>query len=212
MANVDWRLTGPEISTCNCYWGCPCQFNSRPSFGHCDAVMAMRIDRGHFGDVALDGVKWAGVYRWPRAIHEGNGEAMVVIGEGADERQRSALRTILAGKETEPGATVFNVFAATFTKVHKPVVRPIAFEVDLARCTGSFAVEGMFEATAGPIANPVTGAQHRATLSLPGGFEFQSAEFASSTARAQLPVVLQWEQRHAHLAMLDIGPRGPIRR
>lgn len=211
MAYVDWRLTGPEINTCNCNWGCPCQFNALPSHGNCDAVMGMRIDRGYFGEVSLDGVKWAGVYRWPRAIHEGNGEAMVVIDHAVTDRQRSALLTILAGKETEPGATIFNVFAATFTKVHRPVIKPIAFEVDIERCTGALSVDGMFEASAEPIVGPLSLTPLRATISLPGGFEFLTAEFGSGAAKAQQPAVMQWERRHAHVAMLDLGPRGPIR-
>jgi hypothetical protein len=50
MAYVDWRIKGPELSTCNCDWGCPCQFNALPSRGHCRAAVAMRIDEGHFGE------------------------------------------------------------------------------------------------------------------------------------------------------------------
>ena len=28
---VEWRLTGEEMSNCNCAWGCPCQFNAPPT-------------------------------------------------------------------------------------------------------------------------------------------------------------------------------------
>ena len=31
MAHVDWSIKGPEIATCNCDWGCPCQFNALPT-------------------------------------------------------------------------------------------------------------------------------------------------------------------------------------
>jgi hypothetical protein len=57
----------------------------------------------------------------------------------------------------------------------------------------------------------VTGQPHRVKLTLPRGFEFSEAEFASSTVRAQGAISLDWANRHAHLAMIHIGPTGPIR-
>ena len=97
MANVDWRIKGPELSVCNCQVGCPCQFNALPTHGHCRAAVAMRIDQGHFGDVPLDGLHWVSLVAWPGAIHEGDGQCLAVIDERADERQRTALLTILSG-------------------------------------------------------------------------------------------------------------------
>jgi hypothetical protein len=132
MAYVDWRINGPQFTTCNCQVGCPCQFNGLPTHGDCRAAVAMRIDQGHFGDVPLDGLHWVSLVAWPGAIHEGDGQCLAVIDERADEPQRSALLTILAGDETAPGATIFNVFASTFTTVHPPEFRPIVFSADIA--------------------------------------------------------------------------------
>ena len=73
MAYVDWRIKGPELSTCNCDWGCPCQFNALPSRGYCRAAVAMRIDEGHFGEVRLDGLHWVSLLAWPGPIHHGDG-------------------------------------------------------------------------------------------------------------------------------------------
>ena len=53
----------PEIATCNCAWGCPCQFNGLPTHGDCRAAVAMQIEKGHFGAVSLDGLKWVGLFR-----------------------------------------------------------------------------------------------------------------------------------------------------
>ena len=131
MTYVDWRMRGAEITSCNCDWGCPCQFNALPTHGDCRAVVAMRIDEGHFGDVPLSGLKWAATFAWPEAIHLGHGEAFIIIDDSADEAQRAALLTILSGQETEPGATVFSVFATTLETVHEPAFRPIDFAVDM---------------------------------------------------------------------------------
>ena len=208
MAFVDWRMRGPEITNCNCAWGCPCQFNALPTNGDCRAMVAMRIDEGHFGEVSLSGLHWAGMFAWPRAIHEGNGEAFVVVDARADEAQRSAILTILAGEETEPGATIFNVFATVIDTHHEPAFLPIDFEFDLERRTGRVAIEGIIDTNIDPIRNPITGDEHRARVSLPGGFEYKEAEYASGETRATGPIALKWRSTHAHLTMLDMTAAG----
>jgi hypothetical protein len=208
MPYVDWRIRGPEMTTCNCDWGCPCQFNALPTHGDCRAVAAMRIDEGHFGDVDLSGLKWAAIFAWPEAIHFGHGEAFVIIDDKADEAQRAALLTILSGGETEPGATIFNVFATTLDKVHDPAFLPIDFEADMERRTGRLVVPGIVATKIEPIRNPVTGAEHRARVSMPGGFEYKEAEYASGGAEAGGPIPQNWSGRHAHIAMIDMSPAG----
>ena len=211
MEYVDWSIRGPEITTCNCDWGCPCQFNSLPTHGDCRAAVAMRIVEGHFGDVSLDGTSWAALFAWPGPIHEGNGEALVVVDESASEEQRQALLTILSGQETEPGATIFNVFAATFTTMHEPRFERIEFEADMDARRGSFAVEGLVDARVTPIINPVSGEEHRARVSLPHGFEYTEAEYASSEVNSPGPIPLEYSSAHAHLAILHMTPQGPVR-
>ncbi|HEY5711651.1 MAG TPA: DUF1326 domain-containing protein [Allosphingosinicella sp.] len=208
MTYVDWRMRGPEIANCNCSWGCPCQFNALPTNGDCRAMTAMRIDEGHFGDVDLSGLSWVGMFAWPKAIHEGNGEAFVVVDEKASEEQRNAILTILSGQETEPGATIFNVFATVIDTMHEPAFLPIDFEIDIENRIGRVAVEGVIETQVSPIRNPVTGDAHRAQVTLPNGFEYKTAEYASGDTAASGPVKLDWASRHSHVAMLDLSTRG----
>lgn len=210
MSYVDWEIHGPELTTCNCDYGCPCQFNALPTHGDCRAAVAGRIDRGHFGEVQLDGLHWAALFQWPGAVHEGDGEALVVVDERADEAQRQALLTILSGEETEPGATVFNVFASTLTEVHEPVFAAIDFEVDIDAGHGRFSVPDLVEAEAEPIRNPITGEVHRARVELPTGFEYGEAEYVSGKARSGDPIPLDYESSHSHLATLHLGPRGQL--
>src|SRR5207249_542327 len=35
MAETRWMLKGREFGNCNCAYGCPCQFNALPTYGHC---------------------------------------------------------------------------------------------------------------------------------------------------------------------------------
>ena len=123
MTDVKWSIKAREFVNCNCSYGCPCQFNGLPSYGHCEAVSAMQIDEGIHGNTRLDGLRFIGIFRWPGAIHEGKGEAAVVIDERASEPQRNALLRILTGQDTEPGATIFQVFSTTFEKLHEPNLR-----------------------------------------------------------------------------------------
>ena len=121
MPGIDWRIRGLEINTCNCAWGCPCQFNALPTLGHCRAAVAMKVESGHFGEVCLDGAIWAQLIAWPGPIHEGRGEVQPIIDDRTSREQTDAIFRILKGDETEAGATIFNVFAATIDKVHKPI-------------------------------------------------------------------------------------------
>jgi hypothetical protein len=210
MANVDWMLKGPELTTCNCAWGCPCQFNSLPTNGNCRAAVGMRIDKGHFGKTKLDGLHWVVLVAWPKAIHLGNGEALPIVDERANEAQREGLLKIISGQETEPGATFFNVFAGTFKTVHEPLFKPIEFEWNGETRKARFRVAGVVEANSEPIKNPVTGEPHRAQVTLPHGFEYHTAEYASSRTRASGKIALDWNTGHAHLSMLHLTPKGPV--
>jgi hypothetical protein len=170
----------------------------------------MRIEKGHFGKTKLDGLHWAVLAAWPKAIHMGNGEVLPVVDERASAEQREALLKIMTGQETEPFATFFAVFATTFKTVHDPLFKPIEFELNLEKRTGRFRVPGVIDANVEPIRNPVTGNEHRAQVTLPHGFEYHSAEYASSKTRASGKIGLEWNAGHAHLAMLNLTGKGPL--
>ncbi|MBK7168227.1 MAG: DUF1326 domain-containing protein [Gammaproteobacteria bacterium] len=211
MNYVDWEIKGPEISSCSCDWGCPCQFNSLPTHGNCRAAMAFEIEQGHFGEVSLDGLRAAAMVAWPGPIHEGGGECQPIVDERASAAQRAALLTIMSGGETAPGATLFSVFAATYAKVHEPVFAPILFAVDFDEGRGTFSVPGLVNSSAGPIANPLTGQIHRATVRLAQSFEFVEAEFVDSKVHGEAPIVLDWERGHGHLTVLHMNAHGLLR-
>jgi hypothetical protein len=180
MAYVDWLIKGPKIASCNCDYGCPCEFNGRPTQGICEGLEAHRIDEGYFGDLRLDGLVIAARYRWPGPVHEGGGTVEGIIDERASPAQRDALLTILGGKEQEP-TTVYNIYGATIARELEPVFAPIRFACDLDARTGELEVPGVMKLTIEPIRNPVTGGPHRAQIRLPEGFEFREAEVASGS-------------------------------
>lgn len=179
MAYVDWKIEGPKIGGCNCAYGCPCEFNALPTRGSCEGLEAHLIERGHFGDVRLDGLIVGARYRWPGAVHEGGGLVQGFIDERATEAQREALFAILGGKEQEP-TTVFNIYGSTIAKELDPVFGRFEFACDFAARRATFRAPGVVELMLSPIKNPVTGKDHFAQIVLPNGFEYRVAEMASA--------------------------------
>ncbi len=210
MASIDWMIRGPEMVTCNCAYGCPCQFNALPTHGDCRGVVAMRVDRGYHGTTDLGGLHFCLLLSWPGAIHEGRGEMLPIIDADADTRQRQALLRIVLGEDAGSGMTHFGIFAATMDKVHPAQFATIEFAADIDRRIGRVRVGELVEAAAEPIRNPVTGEEHRARMDLPGGFEFSRAECASGRARARVPIDLEWVGAHAHFAMIHMTQQGAV--
>lgn len=212
MANVDWQIQGPSMTSCNCDIGCPCQFNSLPTHGDCRATMVVHVDKGHFGDVELDGVTFGVLVAWPGPIHEGKGEAQPFVSDNASEAQRNAVLAIMAGEETDPGATIFNVFAATFDTMHDPIVTPIEFTSDKEARTGRLSIPGVVDMSCEPIRNPVTGDTHRARIDIPHGFEYTIAEIASGAAKTgdKAAIGLDWRNAHAHFIDLHWTQHGVV--
>ena len=204
-------MCGPEIVTCNCEYGCPCQFNAPPTGDHCTAIGAMHITEGHYGSVSLTGLRWVSLAAWPGPIHLGNGAIQRIIDIRADKDQRMALLNIMSGKDSVPGTTFFDVFASMIETVHPPLFLPIEFAADMMSCDGHFRVAGVVEARTRPIRNPVTGRPHHAKIHLRNGFEFTQAECASGDSSTGGLIELNALDRHAHLAMLHLTGAGIVR-
>ena len=207
-----WEFKGRELVNCTCEYGCNCQFNALPDKGHCHAVAAIQIDEGKHGDTRLDGLKITALFKWPGPVHEGHGEALAFVDERADPAQREALLKIMTGQDTDPFATVFAVFASTIETMHEPVVAPIDFEVDVEGRRGRLRIDGYVEMTGEPIRNKVTGAESRAQIRLPDGFEYEVAEIGSATSRTLGgPMEIEITDKYAQLANLHLSTHGVVR-
>ena len=208
---VEWRVKATELANCNCAYGCPCQFNALPTHGDCRAAVAWQMEEGQFGAVRLDGLHTVMLVSWPGAVHEGNGTMQVIIDERADTAQRDALINILTGQETDEMATMWWVYSAMCPTKLEPLFRAIEFEVDVEARRGHFRVPGIVETVGEPIRNPVTGADHRARIDLPGGFEYRLAEMGSGTSRASGAIALPGlENSYAQFAHLHLSNRGVV--
>ena len=176
-----WKVHAYFLDACNCDWGCPCQFNAKPTHGNCEGVAGYHIVTGSYGtNVKLDGLNMALIASWPGPIHEGHGKASFYIDKRADEKQFEALSNIITGR-AEGGP--FVVYASTIEELQEPKRASVKFQARDIRSRVS--VFGMREdrkqskqsqdiiakAWLEPIRNPVTGKVHRAIIELPEGFE-----------------------------------------
>jgi hypothetical protein len=210
MADIKWTIRGREFVNCNCAYGCPCQFNALPTHGNCRAVAALEIIEGHHGKTRLDGLKSVALLAWPGAIHEGNGEVLAIVDQKATAEQREALLRILTGQDTEPGATIWQVFSATFTKMHEPVFAPIEFAVDVDARIARLVIPGLVESRGEPIRNPITGAEHRARIDLPNGFEYSLAEMGRGWSKTSGPMKLDLADSYGQFANLHLSQSGIV--
>lgn len=206
-----WEIQGRELINCNCAYGCPCQFNDRPSKGFCEAMGAIAVEKGRYGNVRLDGLKLAVVFQWPGAIHEGKGKCQPIVDAKASAEQREAMLKIMSGQDTEPFATMFAVFATTLEKVFEPIFTTIDFDVDIEARRGKVRVQGVFDLDAEPIKNPVSGKEHRARIDLPHGFEYEIAEIGSASSRSRGNLQVELKNSYAQFAHLHLNNRGPVR-
>lgn len=204
---TDWRLKGEYFKNCNCIAHCPCDTAGVPWPGpSCEGLNGMRIVTGHFGDVKLDGVVFAFTYHFPAALHLGNGTLQPFIDERATPAQRDAVLQILSGKH---GGPLFEVFSALVTNLLPPQFVPIEWQFDKAKRRGRIVVPGHALVESAPLVVPGTGAEQRAILHLPDGFEYKEVDIGQTVSLKGTGAV-RFEHRgtNANFAHVDHSPRG----
>ena len=207
MAHANWRLEGEWLKNCNCAYGCPCDFNARPTQGYCKGFLGMRITTGFFEGTRLDGLSFFATVSFPGALHEGNGELQPIIDERATPDQRDALFKIMSGQNSADG-TLFQITSLIVTKMHDPIFAPITFEFDKKARTARLVIPGVLESDVEPIKNPVTGAAHRIQVVMPEGFEHLEGEVASANILSHGAIPFQTQGSHSTLAHVVQTPQG----
>jgi hypothetical protein len=204
---TEWYIEGPWFKNCSCDPGCPCDFNQRPTQGYCKAMIAMRIDKGNFGDVDLSGVVWAGLAEWPGPLHEGNGQIQPILDESTSEEQRNAMFEILSGKH---GDSMMEVVAYICPTVHEPVFVPIEFEFDLETRSGRVKAGNVAETVVETLRGIDPPDPYRVIVKIPDGMEYtgedESAETAQSkTIKANGAIKFELTDVHSSMAFVRHG-------
>jgi len=126
-AGPHWQLSGDYFENCNCNVVCPCLFSpappltAQPSQGVCDVALAFHIDRGTYGEIALDGLNLALIAHTPGQMADGNWTIAVYIDERANDRQAEALGAIFGGAEGGPMANFAPLIATNLGVKKVPI-------------------------------------------------------------------------------------------
>jgi hypothetical protein len=172
----NWHLKMDYVETCNCDYGCPCNFNGFPTYGFCRALLLFSIREGNYGDTKLDGIDVIQVQSWPKAIHEGNGTLQMYISKHATEPQRNAVIDIFSGKAK--GDAPFALFAPTFKYVLEPQYVDINKTINGKK--SSFSVSGVIDVQVESFKNPVTGEEQETEIHLPKGLVWKVVQAAKT--------------------------------
>lgn len=170
---ANWELAGTLLIACNCDFGCPCNFNARPSRGYCEGGWLWHVERGSVGDVSLDGLSWTVTAAWPGAIHEGGGRAISFYDERADAGQRATIEGLVRGRHGGP----WGVFINTYEIID---VLPMPFELHLDGLHTTAVVGDAMELRFTTIKNPVTGAEVHPGAVLPEGLVCREMSLGAS--------------------------------
>ena len=158
----------------------------------------------------LDGLRAAGIYRWPGPVHEGNGTMQLIVDKSADAKQRDALLKIMNGEETEEFATMWFVFSAMAPNKLEPVFETIDFEVDVDARRARLVIPGIVELVGEPIKNPVTGREHRVRIDIPHGFEYRLAEIGSGRTTTSGKIRLDLKDTYGQFARIHLSNKGIV--
>ncbi|WP_339459548.1 DUF1326 domain-containing protein [Pseudomonas sp. EA_105y_Pfl2_R69] len=165
---TQWNFEADYFTACNCDWGCPCNFNARPTEGRCMGWGAWHILSGRYAEVALDDLKFALYYSFPGAIEAGDGCARAYIDSRASTAQRQALEAIGTG---QAGGGIFDLFGAELVSQWLPP-KLVSIEFELVDGQGRVRIEGVAEADSELLSYP-DGSVIRPTLDLPHGIEYK---------------------------------------
>jgi hypothetical protein len=173
-----WWMKGEVLGPCNCDWGCPCNFDVAPSYGHCEGIYVYRVGEGRYGELSLDGLTYAHVGRSPGPIHEGNMTSLLIVDEGTTPEQGETLELLWKGGGAGMPFDVWNSVTSTWLDT---IVAPI--ELELAGIDSRVRIDDgrICELAMSRVKNPVTGEEEELYLDKPTGFTSTRSELGMTT-------------------------------
>ena len=96
----DWEAQGVMSDACQCIVFCPCEFQSTPSFNHCEDTSVLSIQKGHYGDVKLDGLRVCVVSQSPEGQRMADAKgsfkfAHIYVPQTATDAEAKALAEVV---------------------------------------------------------------------------------------------------------------------
>ena len=99
QGKVAWKISGELEEACKCAAACPCWFGSKPTHMNCGGGQFLFIEKGHYGNLSLDGLSVGRLGQSPdgQAMMDSFGNWVfdyIYIDEKANEEVRKALKEI----------------------------------------------------------------------------------------------------------------------
>jgi hypothetical protein len=202
----NWHIKADYVESCNCDYGCPCNFTGFPTYGFCRDLLLFHIREGNYGDnISLNGLEVIYAGSWPKAIHEGNGTMQLFITKNSNENQRQTIVNIFTGNAKGEGP--FAIFAGTFKYILDPQYVDIYAKIDGRK--SSFSVPGIIDVQVENFINPVTGEEQDTKIQIPKGFIFKIADAAKTKVMKILTPSLNYDDsgKSAYYSVVEyIGP------
>jgi hypothetical protein len=202
----NWHIKADYVESCNCDYGCPCNFTGFPTYGFCRALVFFHIREGNYdNNIDLNGLEVIYAVSWPKAIHEGNGTMQLFITKSSNESQRQAIVNIFTGKAKGDGP--FAIFAGTLKYILDPQFVDINAKVDGKK--SSFSVSGIIDVQVESFINPVTGEEQDTKVQLPKGFIFKLADAARTRVMKILTPNLNFDDSGKNAFYSVVEFKGP---
>lgn len=202
-----WWMKGAIIGACNCEWGCPCNFNAPPTYGHCDGFYTLVVKEGRYGELPLDGVTFIFGGHSPGPIHEGDGTSLLIVDEGTAPAQREAIIRLWRGSGV---GSPFDEFASVTAVWHEPIVAPIEIELDGIRSTVRVTGDGtILDLALSRVSNPVTGDEEELFLDKPTGFTSLRSELGTSRVATLASSVMTTDVTGKYAEYAEFDYSGP---
>lgn len=126
---TSWAVRGEYMEACSCDYLCPCIVKNMAlpaTHEFCKVALTFEITEGHFGEVALDGVRFTMFAQSEAVMSSGNWIGGLIIDSAASEAQAAAVGTIASAAGHGPLA-MFAPLISDFRGVER---HPITFERD----------------------------------------------------------------------------------
>jgi hypothetical protein len=172
---MSYHLKGILLGACNCDWGCPCNFEARPTNGFCDGGYVWHVETGRSDGVSLAGLTFGWFGHAPGAVHEGNITSLLCVDDRANDEQRQALEKLVV---KTPDAVPFGIFMSLTSNFLGVRYGRVETRFDGVRSRVRF--DDVYEVELTPIKNPVTGEDEPATLLKPKGFTSKRQELCTT--------------------------------
>ena len=208
----EWLFKSETYDNCNCAVNCGCQFNLPTTHGFCQSAYAGTVVEGHFNDTPLAGLNWAALYKWPGEIADGHGKRQIIIDERADEAQRLALETIIAGEACAPLSNVYAVYGSTCSEFFQTLFLPINLEANFDLKTARVDIPGILRGSGRPILNQFSGEPFNIALARSSGsIEFTHADIVLGESSVTGDMEMAFEDSFAMFCIHHFNQDGLIR-